>query len=139
VKQLLNISTHGSDLEIIAHDWQKAKDFCLQNGFDGYELYPVGGYDYETIPTRSLSAEYVIRSQREAGLFQGAETFWERLAIALAHVAQVDQHDAFEDPGIAHLFDWIAPEYLVFEFSYRDLAEWQDKINRQKRALVGVI
>jgi hypothetical protein len=27
---------------------------------------------------------------------------------------------------------------LVFEFSYRDMAEWQAKIDRQKAALDGV-
>ena len=41
-------------------------------------------------------------------------------------------------PGITRLFDWISPDYLVFEFFYSDMAEWQTKIARQKRALDGV-
>jgi sugar phosphate isomerase/epimerase len=326
MKRLLNISTHDSDLAVIAHDWQTAQDFCRRNGFDGYELYPVGGYDCRTIPaemivglhlrffvvlapiwrgdrerlieifddeatitlfyggldrraivdayrqqlalaqhlgceyvvfhvsqnalehvydwqcpwhwqetvdlcaeiinavtrdtpyqgeilfenlwwpgsmrldspdeiaylvervdyprcgivldtghvlnknqdihsekegiayliqtvrdlgalrhlikgvhlTRSLSADYVTQSRRVADPYAGAETFWDRFIIAHQHVTQIDQHDAFEDPAIARLFDWIAPQYLVFEFSYRDMDEWQAKIDRQKAALDGV-
>jgi sugar phosphate isomerase/epimerase len=323
MKTLLNISTHGNDLETIGHDWQNARDFCRRNGFDGYELYPVSGYDCKAIPaeiviglhlrffvilepiwrgdrdrlieifddeetvglfyggpdrqavvdayrqqlelahhlgceyvvfhvsqneleyvydwqcpwrwqdtmdlsaeivnevmldtsftgeilfenlwwpgsmrldspdevtyllervnyprcslvldtghvlnknqairseaegieyllqtlanldvyrhlvkgvhlTRSLSADYVRLSKRQADPFQGAKTFWDRFIVAHQHVTQIDQHDAFEDPGIARLFDWVAPEYLVFEFTYRDMTEWQEKIDRQKKAL----
>ncbi len=327
MKNLLNISTHGNDLDTIEHDWQKAKDFCQRNGFDGYELYPVGEYDWTAIPpeivvglhlrffvilepmwrghrrrlieifgdeetielfyggldrqtivdayrqqlalaqqlgceyvvfhvsqnefeyvydwqcpwswqetvemsaeimneatdgsayegkilfenlwwpgslrldspdevayllervdharcglvldtghvlnknqairseregieyliqtvrnlgrfrrtikglhlTRSLSADYVRRSRQEPNPFEGAETFWDRFSIALEHVTQIDQHDPFEEPSITRLFDWVAPEYLVFEFSYRDLGQWQAKIDRQKKALAGLI
>lgn len=325
MQRLLNISTHTSDLAIIEHDWQKAKDFALRNGFDGYELYPVDGYDYGVIPpeiitgihlrffailepmwrndrkrlieifgdeetiehfysgaskqaivdayrqqlalaqqlgcgyvvfhvsqseleyvynwqfpwswqetvelsaeivneftrdtsytgeilfenlwwpgglrldspeevtyllerveyprcglvldtghvlnknqcihseeqgidyviqtvrnlgeyrnlikgvhlTRSLSADYVTQSRQQPNPLEGAKTFWDRFLLALQHVGQIDQHDAFEDPGIARLFDWISPEYLVFEFTYRDMTEWQGKIDRQLRALGG--
>lgn len=323
MRRLLNISTHDNDLETIDHDWQKARDFCRRNGFRGYELYPVGGYDCATIPaeivvgvhlrffvilepiwrghrerlleifddeetielfyggldgqavvdayrqqlalahhlgaeyvvfhvsqneleyvynwecpwtwretvelsaeivnevtrgsdyageilfenlwwpgsmrldspeevsyllervdyprcglvldtghvlnknqeihseaqgvdyvietvrnlgahrdlirgvhlTRSLSADYVTASRCEEEPFQGAETFWDRFIAAHAHVTQIDQHDAFEGPEIARLLDWVAPEYLVFEFTYSDMVEWQEKIDRQKRAL----
>jgi sugar phosphate isomerase/epimerase len=327
MKRLLNISTHDNDLIAIEHDWQKAQDFCRRNGFDGYELYPVGGYDCETIPaeiivgihlrffvileplwrgdrerlieifddeetieffyggldrraiidayqqqlalahhlgceyvvfhvsqneleyvydwqcpwcwqetvdlcaeiinavtrdtpyqgeilfenlwwpgsmrldspaeiaylvervdyphcgivldtghvlnknqdihsekegiayliqsvrglgafrplingvhlTRSLSADYVTQSRHVTDPYAGAKTFWDRFIIAHQHVTQIDQHDAFEDPGIRGLFDWISPQYLVFEFTYSDMAEWQDKVDRQKRALDGAM
>jgi hypothetical protein len=85
--------------------------------------------------TRSLSADYVTQSKDVRHPYQDATTFWERFVIAHRHVTWIDQHDAFEDPGIARLFDWISPEYLVFEFTYADMAEWQAKIDRQKRAI----
>jgi hypothetical protein len=323
MKQLLNISTHDNDLETIDHDWDKARDFCLRNGFDGYELYPVGDYDWGKIPseivvglhlrfyailepmwqgnherlmeifddeetvelfygglgrgaivdayreqlalahdlgceyvvfhasqneleyvynwecpwswqetldlsaeimneatqetpyagellfenlwwpgsmrldgpaeisylmervdyprsgiildtghvlnknqalrsegqgidflvetlrnlggrrrfiqgvhlTRSISSDYVRDSKGCVCPYAEAETFWDRFFIAHEHVTQIDRHNAFEDPAIVRLFDWVDPRYLVFEFSYCDMVEWQCKIDRQKRAL----
>jgi hypothetical protein len=88
--------------------------------------------------TRSLSGEYVTRLREGPSPFEGVEGFWERLAITHLNVFEIDQHDAFDDPAIARLFDLVSPDYLVFEFAYRDLAEWQAKIDRQKRALRSV-
>jgi hypothetical protein len=88
--------------------------------------------------TRSLSGDYTERLHRGPSPFEGVETFWERFGIAQSHVLQIDQHEPFEDPGIARIFDWISPDYLVFEFFYSDMAEWQTKIARQKRALDGI-
>ena len=85
--------------------------------------------------TRSLSADYVVQSRRQPNPLEGTKNFWDRFILAHKHVIQIDQHDAFEDPGIARLFDWISPKYVVFEFTYRDMAEWQAKITRQKKAL----
>ncbi len=88
--------------------------------------------------TRSLSGDYAERLHRGPSPFEGVEEFWERFGIAQSHVLQIDQHEPFDDPGISRLFDWISPDYLVFEFFYGDMAEWQTKIARQKRALDGV-
>ncbi len=85
--------------------------------------------------TRSLSGEYATRLAAGPSPFEGVEKFRDRFGIAQWHVLHVDQHEPFEEPGIGRLFDWISPEYLVFEFFYGDMAEWQDKIDRQKRAL----
>ena len=85
--------------------------------------------------TCSLSADYVNRTRHVQDPYQGAETFWDRFIIAHKHVCQIDRHDLFEDPGILRLFDLISPEIMVFEFSYRDMEEWQDKVDRQKKAL----
>ncbi len=47
---LLNISTHGSDLEIAGPDWSEAASLLRRTGMDGFELYPAGAYDCTTIP-----------------------------------------------------------------------------------------
>jgi hypothetical protein len=88
--------------------------------------------------TRSLSGDYAERLHRGPSPLEGVEEFWERFGIAQSHVLRVDQHEPFEDPGFTRLLDWISPDYLVFEFFYSDMAEWQTKIARQKWALDGV-
>lgn len=47
---LLNISTHGSDLEIAGPEWSEAASLLQRTGMDGFELYPVGNYDFSVIP-----------------------------------------------------------------------------------------
>jgi hypothetical protein len=46
----LNISTHPADLAIIEHDWVNAQQLLVDEGFTGYEMYPVGEYSWERIP-----------------------------------------------------------------------------------------
>lgn len=46
----LNISTHPGDMAIIEGDWGKARQLLAAEGFDGFELYPVGQHAWETIP-----------------------------------------------------------------------------------------
>ena len=47
---LLNISTHANDLLLAGEEWRDAASLLSETGFDGFELYPVGGYDYNAIP-----------------------------------------------------------------------------------------
>ncbi len=47
---LLNISTHGSDLDIAGPNWSKAASLLRRTGMDGFELYPAGAYDCTAIP-----------------------------------------------------------------------------------------
>ncbi len=47
---LLNISTHAQDLSLAGKDWQDASTLLQETGFDGFELYPVGDYDFDAIP-----------------------------------------------------------------------------------------
>ncbi len=47
---ILNVSTHQSDLETLAYDWENARQLMLKHQFDGFELYPVDGYDFSLIP-----------------------------------------------------------------------------------------
>jgi hypothetical protein len=57
---------------------------------------------------------------------------------AIEHVDRIDQHDPFEDPAIAGLFDIIDPAYITYEFSYKSREEWLSKIRRQRMAMAGV-
>jgi sugar phosphate isomerase/epimerase len=85
--------------------------------------------------TKSLSAEYVRRTQPAPAPASG--TFWDRYQQAIEHVQRIDQHDAFDDPAIARLFELINPAYVTYEFSYASRGEWLDKIRRQRRAMEG--
>ncbi len=49
---LLNISTHSNDLDIAGAEWQHASRMLQETGFDGFELYPVGDYDFSRIPSK---------------------------------------------------------------------------------------
>jgi len=87
--------------------------------------------------TRSLSGEYVTQTRNSPAPPLSGGTFWERYHKAIDHVNKIDQHDPFEDPAIAGLFDIINPAYVTYEFSYRSRQEWIDKVRRQRRAMIG--
>lgn len=89
--------------------------------------------------TRSMSADYVHAAKMIAEPYRDTTNFWERLAVAWDHVQKIDHHDPFEHPEIVKLFDLIDPEHVVFEFSYKHLAEWRSKIRRQKRAIAELL
>jgi len=54
VKKLLNFSTHPGDPEMFGDDWAEAASFLYKWQFDGFELYPVDNYPFETIPARLI-------------------------------------------------------------------------------------
>ncbi len=83
--------------------------------------------------TCSLSGRY-IRASRKSNLPRQSG-FRQRLQAAREHVMQIDRHDPFSSPAIDRLFTRIEPADVVFEFSFRDLATWQEKIRVQKQAL----
>ena len=83
--------------------------------------------------TRSLSGEYVTQTLNSPAP-PAVQGFWQQYRQAIDHVNKIDQHDPFEDPAIAGLFDIIEPGYVTYEFSYRSRDEWIDKIRRQRRA-----
>ncbi|RNA64842.1 sugar phosphate isomerase/epimerase [Prosthecochloris sp. ZM_2] len=47
---LLNISTHANDVELAGPGWEHAAALLRETGFEGFELYPVGGYEFSRIP-----------------------------------------------------------------------------------------
>lgn len=85
--------------------------------------------------SRSLSADYVSSSRNITDPYRGAGDFWERLAIAREHVHHIDAHEPFEHPEICRLFDYIDPANVVFEFTFRDRAQWRSKVAAQKAAM----
>jgi hypothetical protein len=50
-------------------------------------------------------------------------------------MGQIDQHDPFETPRIAEVVERLDPRHVVFEFVWRDMAQWEAKIATQKKAL----
>jgi sugar phosphate isomerase/epimerase len=88
--------------------------------------------------TRSLSAEYVTQTRRMPSPATANGSFWDRYHQAIEHVDRIDQHDPFENPAIAGLFEIIDPAYITYEFSYKSREEWLGKIRRQRRAMAGV-
>jgi hypothetical protein len=88
--------------------------------------------------TRSLSAEYVTQTRALPSPPSAKGSFWDRYRQAIEHVNRIDQHDPFDDPAIAGLFEVIDPAYVTYEFSYKSQEEWLEKISRQRRAMAGV-
>ena len=50
IQRLLNFSTHAGEPDLFDDDWSKIDAFLQKHQFDGFELYPVGGYDFDRIP-----------------------------------------------------------------------------------------
>ncbi len=86
----------------------------------------------------SLSAEYVEHSRAASLPATASGSFWERYRQAIDHVRQIDQHDAFADPAIANLFDFIDPAYVTYEFTFGSRDEWLEKIRLQSCAMARV-
>ncbi len=56
---LLNISTHLHDIELAGPLWRHAASLIEETGFDGFELYPVGDYDFRSIPSRMIGGVHL--------------------------------------------------------------------------------
>jgi len=85
--------------------------------------------------TSSLSGDY-IRKTRNTGIILNSElSLDDKLKESYMHVSKIDRHEAFTHGSIASIYDKIEPETTVFEFTYSDLDQWQQKICTQKRAL----
>lgn len=89
--------------------------------------------------TKSLSGDYVRESRAWTDPWGEARTFWEKLDVARRHVGRIDQHMAFEESHVGAVVEKIAPQNVVFEFTFRNMAEWEVKIAAQKTALAGTL
>ncbi len=59
MKKLLNFSTHPGDPEMFGDDWTEIAAFLNKWQFDGFELYPVGNYPFNTIPKRLIQGMHL--------------------------------------------------------------------------------
>lgn len=103
------------------------------------ELGPLVDQIHTVHLTKSLSGDYVRRTQRQNNPFNGAAGFWERFDRARRHVGQIDQHDPFETTRIADVLERLDPRHVVFEFIWKDMAQWEEKIATQKQALAACL
>jgi len=92
---------------------------------------PIG---FSTGRTRSSRCG-LFNSRAENNSTDDNLSFWSRLKQARRHVSSIDTHDPFTLPAIGKLLDLLDPRYVVFEFTFRDLATWQKKIRTQQEAL----
>jgi len=49
-KRLLSLITFGNDLEKLNYDWNNANQLLEEFNLNGFEIYPVAGYDLDLIP-----------------------------------------------------------------------------------------
>jgi len=84
--------------------------------------------------TCTLSGSYAKKTKKSGQRPRGRD-FWERFQDARRHVMQLDRHDPFTLPATDGLIRLTRPRYVVFEFSYKDIESWKEKIKRQKKAL----
>ncbi len=85
--------------------------------------------------TCSLSGDYIKESMKSGKTFKPGMTLNEKFHQAYGHVSSIDRHEPFHDRVVEKLYDKINPLSTVFEFTYGDVGQWQDKIAPQKRAL----
>ena len=55
MNRLLNFSTHPGEPEMFNDNWSEAARFLRKWEFDGFELYPVGDYQFERIPPEIIT------------------------------------------------------------------------------------
>jgi len=89
--------------------------------------------------TCSLSGEYIRKSTGGKPPLNPGDDFWARLSVARKHVGRIDPHDPFTMPEVGRFVEMIQPEQVVFEFSFRDIPAWEQKIRLQKAALARVL
>ena len=83
----------------------------------------------------SLSGEYIRNSRERKGSADNSMSFWSKLSQARRHISRIDTHDPFSLPAIARVLQNLDPQYVVFEFTFRNLATWENKISIQQTAL----
>jgi sugar phosphate isomerase/epimerase len=88
--------------------------------------------------TKSLSAEYVMKTRGECLPSGNYGPFRTRYRAALDHVRRIDEHEAFLQPNVTRLFKLIDPLFVTYEFTYKSLFDWLGKIRRQRKAMAGI-
>ena len=99
----------------------------------------LAGHIHTVHLTRSLSGDYIRKSQKIKEPYNNNQNFWERFDQARRHVDLIDRHDPFENECIGELFEKIDPDQVVFEFTFKNKEQWEQKIAKQRKALRGYL
>lgn len=83
---------------------------------------------------RSLSGAFVQKVMAET---QGEKMRPLSFEEGYGYVSKVDRHEPFQTEAVRRLVQTVAPEFLVHEFLISSLAEWQQKVQRQRMSLWG--
>lgn len=134
-RKLLNFSTHPGDPGLFGDDWTSVEAFLHQWQFDGFELLPVGNYDFEKIPPRLIQGLHLrffifLREIWEGrskalldifGSWENVDHFYGGRTRDTIVTAYAQQFDLAEQLGaeyvvfhpvhceLAHIYDWKFP------------------------------
>lgn len=79
---------------------------------------------------KSLSGRYLRHSQTSKPA--AAEYTMEE---AMNHVLKIDQHLPFTTTAAQRIIDYVQPEFLVHEFMYKSMTDWEQKLGQQQQSL----
>lgn len=80
---------------------------------------------------KSLSGKYIGRIQNEPKPLKTEYSMEE----VMHHVLRIDEHRPFTTSAVHDIIDYVQPEFLVHEFMYRSLIDWEQKLSQQLQAL----
>jgi hypothetical protein len=149
----LNIRTHPGDLAIIGHDWQNTLTILATEGFDGYELYPVGEHEWKAIPPGLmqglhlrfypiLKPFWVEDNRRLLEIFGNKETiaaFYGGLTPESLVANYRKQFSLARQLGCAYAVFHLAQSEFDYIYNWRFPWEWHDTINISTELLNAVL
>lgn len=80
---------------------------------------------------KSLSGKYLRSSQ--ACTQCNTEYSMQEL---MEHVLRIDEHKPFTTSAVRTIVDYVQPDFLVHEFIYESMTDWEQKLRRQQQALL---
>ena len=79
---------------------------------------------------KSLSGKYLHASQSTREF--KAEYNMEEV---MNHVLKIDEHKPFTTPVAQSIIDYVQPEFLVHEFMYKNMIDWEQKLGQQQKTI----
>ncbi|WP_282109554.1 TIM barrel protein [Shewanella algicola] len=90
-------------------------------------------HEIETLHLNAnLNGDYIETAMQKRQPYQDCDDFWQKLAVALNHVSQIDSHTPFVQTPLDSLIELINPNHIVHELGQTSLAHWQKAICSQK-------
>lgn len=153
MKFLLNISTHGSDLTIAGPGWAQAKALLDHTGFEGFELYPAGSYDFSAIPPEIIGGVHlrffvmlrqIWENDREGllrmfGSEESVQHYYggsNRDAVISCYRSQLDLAARFRVPYV--VFHPVHYE-LEYVFNWQPPWEWREMVDLSAEIINEVV